>query len=118
MRGVLVENELKLTHRSLPLHHTLHIKWLLRATWVVSRAAWRMAGLCHGETHMPVRHALSTRHSIWHRTPVWRHLNTLPRLHPVHHPGDWWLGLVAILGAKSRLLCLVLWGELEGRRGR
>lgn len=45
MRNILVGNEVELTYRSLPWHHTLHIKWLLRATWGVSGAAWRMAGL-------------------------------------------------------------------------
>jgi len=62
---------------------------------------------------MTVRHALSTRHSIWHPTTVWRHLDTLPRRHPIHQSVNWRLGLVAILGAKSRLLYLVLWGGLE-----
>jgi hypothetical protein len=45
VRRIIVGNELKLTHRSLPGHHTLHIKWLLRATWGVSGAAWWVAGL-------------------------------------------------------------------------
>jgi len=58
---------------------------------------------------MTVRHALATRHSIWHPTAVWRHLNALPRRHPIHHSVEWGLGLVAILSAKSLLLHLILW---------
>ena len=42
---MFVGNELILTHYSLPLHHPLDIKWLLRATLGVSGAAWRVAGL-------------------------------------------------------------------------
>lgn len=45
VRAILVGNELKLTHCSLPRHHTLHIKRLLWAAWVVSGAAWWVPGL-------------------------------------------------------------------------
>jgi len=58
---------------------------------------------------MTIRHALPTRHSIWHPTAVWRHLNALPGRHPIHQSVNWGLGLVAILSAKSLLLHLILW---------